>query len=82
MSAILFKVVRNMAVRLMNSIGNVRPLPFPFAKLHGLFAIIAKSVNFDFAGTIDHIHDDIILFEPLSNVIFFLFVFGLKKLDL
>ena len=79
MSSILFKVVGDMAVRLMDRVRNVRPLPLPFPKSHGLFAIIAKLVNFDLARTIDHIHYDIVLFEPLPDVFFFLFIFGLKK---
>ena len=79
-TAVLFKVVRNVAVRFMDSIWNVRPLPFPLAKGHGLFAIIAEFVNLDFARSIDHIHYDIVLFEPLPDVFFFLFIFGLKKI--
>ena len=78
-TSILFKVVRNMAVRFMDRVRNVRPLPLPFAKRHGFFAIFAKLVNFDLARAIDNIHDDIVLFEPLSNVFFFLFIFSLKK---
>ena len=75
----LFKVVRNMAIRFMDGVGDVGPLPLPLSKKLSLFAIIAESVNFDFAGTIYHVHDDIILFKPLSNVIFFMIVFGLKN---
>ena len=79
MSSILFKVVGDVAVRLMDSIGNVRPLPFPLAKSHGIFAIFAEFFNLDFARAIDHIHYDVVLFEPLPYVFFFLFIFGLKK---
>ena len=79
MSSILFKVVGDMAVRFMDSIRYVRPLPFPLAKSHGIFAIFAEFVNLDFTSAIDHIHYDIVLFEPLPDVFFFLFIFGLKK---
>ena len=78
-TSVLFEVGRNMAVGLMNCVGDMGPLPLPLAKQHGFFAIIAKFVNFDFASTIDHIHNNVVLFEPLPDVFFFLFIFGLKK---
>ena len=79
MSSILFKVVGDMAVRFMDSIRYVRPLPFPLAKCQGIFAIFAEFVNLDFTSAINNIHHNVVLFEALSNVFFFLFIFGLKK---